>query len=46
MKLKDFNLTKDEMVATCEKYMNEQFKRFDFIAESGKDMYLYDENGD
>ena len=46
MKLKDFNMTKDEMVATCEKYMNEQFKRFDFIAESGKDMYLFDENGD
>lgn len=45
MKLEDFNMTKEEMIATCDKYMNEQFRRYDFIANSGKGMYIYDENG-
>ncbi len=45
MKLKDFNMTKDELVETAEKYMNETFKRYDFIADGTKDMIVYDENG-
>lgn len=36
MKLEDFNMTKEEMIATCDKYMNEQFRRYDFIANSGR----------
>ena len=44
MKLKDFNLTKEELVEMAEKYMNETFKRYDFIADESHDMYIYDEN--
>ena len=45
MILKDFNMSKDDLVATAEKYMNETFKRYDFIADKCKDEYLYDEDG-
>jgi acetylornithine/N-succinyldiaminopimelate aminotransferase len=45
MKLKDVNLTKDELVATAEKYMNETFKRYDFVADGSEDMYIIDEDG-
>ena len=45
MKLKDLNMTKDELVATAEKYMNETFKRYDFIADETKGMNIIDENG-
>lgn len=45
MKLEDFKMTKDELVETAEKYMNETFKRYDFIADTCKDMYIFDENG-
>ena len=45
MKLEDFNLTKDELVNMAETYMNETFKRYDFIADTSSDMYLYDEDG-
>ena len=45
MILKDFNMTKDELVETAEKYMNETFKRYDFIADTSSDMYITDENG-
>ena len=44
MKLKDFNLTKDELIEMADKYMNETFKRYDFVADESHDMYLYDEN--
>ena len=44
MLLKDFNLTKDELVEMAEKYMNETFKRYDFIVDESHDMYLIDEN--
>ena len=43
---KDFNLSKEELIEMAEKYMNETFKRYDFIADSGKDQYLIDENGE
>ncbi len=45
MILSDFGMNKDELVATAEKYMNETFKRYDFIADKCKDEYIYDENG-
>lgn len=46
MNLKDFNMTKDELIATTNKYLNETFPRYDFIAESSKDMVIKDENGE
>ncbi len=45
MLLKDAGLTREELKAKVKKYMIETYERFDFIAESGKDMYLYDEEG-
>lgn len=46
MKAKDLNLSKEELVEIAEKYMNETFKRYDFIADSTSGVYVYDENGD
>ncbi|MBO4863444.1 MAG: aspartate aminotransferase family protein [Eubacterium sp.] len=46
MKLKDFNLTKDELVEIAEKYMNETFKRYDFIVDEGHGNELFDENNE
>ena len=46
MKAKDFNLSKEELVVMAEKYMNETFKRYDFIADSTSGVYVYDENGE
>ncbi len=45
MKLKDFDLTKDELISMAETYMNETFKRYDFIADENHDEVIYDENG-
>ena len=45
MKVKDTGFTGEEIKAKAEKYMIETYERFDFIAETAKDMYLYDENG-
>ena len=45
MKLEDFNLTKDELINMAETYMNETFKRYDFVADTSSDMYIYDEDG-
>lgn len=46
MKLKDVELTKEELKALVSKYMIDTYERFDFVAETAKDMYLYDENGE
>lgn len=46
MKLKETGMTRQEMIDTCKKYMNEQFDRYPFIAERGEGMYLIDENGE
>ncbi len=46
MKLKDYNLTKEELIEMAETYMNETFKRYDFIADENHDELIYDENGD
>lgn len=45
MKLKDTGLTKDQIKELVNKYMIETYERFDFLAETAKDMYIYDENG-
>ena len=46
MKLKDFNLTKDELIEMAETYMNETFKRYDFIVDESHDVNLIDENNE
>lgn len=45
MKLKDTGLTKEQIKEIVSEYMIETYERFDFIAETAKGMYLYDENG-
>ena len=45
MKLIDTGLTKEELKAKVNKYMIETYERFDIVAETAKDMYLYDEEG-
>ena len=44
MKLKDTGLTAQDIKDKVNKYMIETYERFDFLAETAKDMYLYDEN--
>lgn len=45
MKLKDTGLTKEALKAKVKHYMIETYERFDFIAERGAGMYLYDDEG-
>ena len=45
MKLKDTGLTAQDIKDKVSKYMIETYERFDFLAETAKGMYLYDENG-
>lgn len=45
MRLRDLGLTKEDIKAKVNKYMMETYERFDFLAERGKGMYMYDENG-
>lgn len=45
MKLRDTGLSKEELKAKVKKYMIETYERFDFVAETAKDMYLMDEEG-
>ncbi len=45
MKLKDTGLTAEDIKAKVKKYMIETYERFDFLAETAKDQYMYDENG-
>lgn len=45
MKLKNTGLTKEKLKAKVKKYMIETYERFDFVAETAKDMYIYDEEG-
>ncbi len=44
MRLKDTGLTAQDIKDKVNKYMIETYERFDFLAETAKDMYLYDEN--
>ena len=45
MKLADTGLTGDEIKAKAKKYIIETYERFDFIADSAKNVYMYDEKG-
>lgn len=45
MKLKDTGLTAQDIKDKVKKYMVETYERFDFLAETAKGMYLYDEKG-
>lgn len=44
MKLKDTGLTAQDIQDKVSKYMIDTYERFDFVAETAKDMYIYDEN--
>lgn len=46
MKLKDTKLSKEELKELVSTYMIDTYERFDFVAETAKDMYLYDETGE
>lgn len=45
MRLKDCGKTKEEIKELVKKYMIDTYERFDMLAETAKDMYIYDENG-
>lgn len=45
MKLKETGLTEQDIKDKVKKYMIETYERFDFVAESGEGMYLYDSDG-
>ena len=45
MKLKDLGLTAQDIKDKVNKYMIETYERYDFLAETAKDMYMYDEKG-
>ncbi|MEY8353581.1 acetylornithine/succinylornithine family transaminase [Lachnospiraceae bacterium 54-53] len=46
MKLKDTGLTAEELKDLVKEYMVDTYERFDFIAETARGMYLYDEKGE
>lgn len=46
MKLKETGLTAQDIKDKVNKYMIETYERFDFLADTAKGMYMYDENGE
>lgn len=46
MKLEETGLTAQDIKDKVKKYMIETYERFDFLAESAKDEYIYDEKGE
>lgn len=46
MKLKEIGLTAQDIKDKVSKYMIETYERFDFLAESAKNQYIYDEKGE
>ncbi len=46
MKLKEQGITAQEIKDKVNKYMIETYERFDFLAETAKEQYMYDENGE
>jgi acetylornithine/N-succinyldiaminopimelate aminotransferase len=46
MKLADVKLTEQDVKDLVNKYMIETYERFDFVAETAKDQYMYDTNGE
>lgn len=45
MKLRDTGYTKSEIMELAKTYMIDTYERFPMIAETAKDMYIYDEEG-
>ena len=45
MKLKETGLSFQDIKDKVDKYMIETYKRFDFLAETARDQYIFDENG-
>ena len=45
MKLKETGLTVEDIKEKVAKYMIDTYERFDFLAETAKDQYIYDEKG-
>ena len=45
MRLKDTGRTTQDIKDLVSKYMIETYERFDFLAETAKDQYIYDEEG-
>ena len=45
MKLTDTNLTAQGIKDLVNKYMIETYERFDFVAETAKEQYMYDTDG-
>ncbi|MCQ2521756.1 MAG: acetylornithine/succinylornithine family transaminase [Lachnospiraceae bacterium] len=45
MKMKDLGLTAEDIKKKASTYMIETYERFDFVAETAKDQYLYDTEG-
>lgn len=46
MKLSETGLTAQDIKDKVNKYMIETYERFDFLAETAKDQYIYDEKGE
>ena len=46
MRLEDTHFTAQDIKDKASKYMIETYERFDFLAESAKDQYIYDEKGE
>ena len=46
MKLADTGLTAEQIKEKAKKYMIETYERFDFLCETAKDQYMYDEKGE
>ena len=46
MKLKDTGYTAEQIKEKASKYMIETYERFDFVAETAKDQYIYDDKGE
>jgi len=46
MKLSDTGLTAQDIKDKVNKYMIETYERFDFLAETAKDQYIYNEKGE
>lgn len=46
MRLKELGITKEDIKGLVNKYMIDTYERFDMVAETAKDMYLYDADGD
>ncbi|MBO5260554.1 MAG: acetylornithine/succinylornithine family transaminase [Agathobacter sp.] len=46
MKLKETGMTEGQLKEKASKYMIETYERFDFVAETAKDMYMYTPTGE